>query len=334
LEKLLLIRTDSLGDNVLFSSVLPHIREYFKGWEITLTCRENVKPLYDSCPFVDEVTCINGCYKKDYDLAINPVYSRTILSDSLTFESGAKKTIAFRGDKQNISPDEISRWEDNNKKYSKLIDIPLEHNSGEIDKYYYLLEELGIIARDLKTQVWIEPGICAYKDHIVIFCGGGWPPKYVYNLGRSLNDFIDDDTTVIALGGPYEWFVNQVNLEYIKCGKKINLCDETSLLQAMHIIKNSKLVIGVDTGLGHIACALDKDNIILAGGGHPGRFFPYHKQTILVRKEMDCYGCNWRCTIGKKIDCMDIPDEIIKENISLKLKPVNNKKIKQGENLI
>ncbi|MEQ8186903.1 MAG: hypothetical protein ABRQ39_02935 [Candidatus Eremiobacterota bacterium] len=85
------IRIDSLGDNVLFSFILPHIREYFKGWEITLTCRENVTPIYASCPFVDEVTCINGCYKKDYDLAVNPVYSRTILSDSLTFESGAKK---------------------------------------------------------------------------------------------------------------------------------------------------------------------------------------------------------------------------------------------------
>jgi ADP-heptose:LPS heptosyltransferase len=320
LKRLLLIRTDSLGDNILFSSVLPHIREKFKEWEITFACKERVKPLYDLCPFIDEVIDINSHCRKDYDLAINSVYSRTLLSDSLTFEAGAKETIAFRGDNQNILPGKISEWENNNKKYSKLIEIPLDHNSCEIDKYYYLLKELGIIVKDLKPQVWIEHGSYSDGGHIVIFCGGGWPPKYVFNLGRALNDFIDDDTEIIALGGFYEWLVNQANLESIKGGNKVNLCGETSLLQAMQIINNSKLVVGVDTGLGHAACALDKDNIILAGGGHPGRFFPYHPRTILVRKEMDCYGCNWRCTIEKKIDCMNIPDETIKEKISLKLK--------------
>lgn len=321
MKKLLLLRTDSLGDNILFSSILPHIREKFKKWEITLACKAGVKPLYDFCHFIDEVIDINKPFKKDYDLAVNGLYSRTLLSDSLTLASGAKKTMAFRGNNEHITPDKMNEWEDNNKRYSKLIDIPLDHNSPEIDKYYYLLKELGIKAKDLRPLVWPGPESYSGRDHIVIFCGGGWPYKYVYNLGRALNDFIDDHTEIIALGGLYEWGVNQKNLDSIKHGKKINLSGQTYLHEALHIIKNSKLVVGVDTGLGHGACALDKDNIILAGGGHPGRFFPYHQKTILVRKEMDCYGCNWRCTIEKKIDCMKIPDEIIKEKIALKLKP-------------
>lgn len=327
MKRLLLIRNDSLGDNVLFSSVLPHIRRKFIGWEITLVCKESVKPIYNLCPFIDEVIAINAHYRKEYDLAINSVYSRTLLGDNLTFEAGAKETIAFRGDNQNIPPDKIIEWENNNKKYSKLIEMPLSHNSFEIDKYYYLLYELGIIAKDLKPQVWLEPDSCSDRDHIVIFCSGGWLYKNVLNLGRVLSNFVDDNTKVIALGlgGFYESFIGQVNLDAIKGGEKINLCGETSLLQAMQIINNSKLVIGVDTGLGHVACALDKDNIILVGGGHPGRFFPYHPKTIIVKKEMDCYGCNWRCTMHKKIDCMDIPDETIKEKIALRLKPVKER---------
>jgi len=329
MKKLLLLRTDSLGDNILFSSLLPHIREKFKKWEIAFACKESVKPLYDFCPFLDEVIDINMPLRKNYDIAINSVYSRTFLSDSLTFASGAKKTIAFRGNNEYITPDKISEWEDNNKKYTKLIDIPLEHNSPEINKYYYLLKELGIKAKDLMPLVWTKPGSYPGKGHTVIFCGGGWPYKYVFNLGRALDDFIDNHTEIIALGGLYEWAVNQENLDAIRGGKKINLSGKTSLHEALDIVNKAKLVIGVDTGLAHAACALNKDNIILVGGGHPGRFFPYHQKTIPVRKELACYGCNWRCTIEKKIDCMNIPDEIIKEKIALKLKPVKKKNIKK-----
>lgn len=328
-KKLLLIRSDSLGDHVLFTSALPHIREKFKEWEITVACIESVKPLYDHCPFVDDVIALNRDYRKDYDLAINSVYSRTLLSDSLTFEAGAKETIAFRGDQQNIPPDKIGLWENNNKRYSKLIHIPLDHNCREVDKYTYLLSELGIIANDLQPQLWpqlwpdlfLEPGGDSERDSIVIFCSGGWIYKNVLNIGRALNPFITDNTKIIALGqgGFYECFINQVNLDAITGGEKLNLCGETTLREAMQIIRHSRLVIGVDTGLGHIACALDKDNIILVGGGHPGRFFPYHHKTLLVRKEMVCYGCDWKCTMEKKIACMTIPDATIKEKIALKL---------------
>jgi len=317
MKRLIFLRTDSLGDNILFSSVLSHVRECFKEWEITLACKESVKHLYDFCPFIDQVVDIMSDHNKTYDIAVNPVYSRTLLSDSLTFDTGAGETIAFRGEMENIPPDKIGQWEDNNKRYSKLIDIPHGHNCREIDKYYYLLKEFGIEAECLMPVVWMDKETSRSGNYIVIFCGGGWPYKYVFNLGRALNDFIKDDMEIIALGGTDEWFVNQVNLEYIKFGKKVNLCGETSLFQAMDIIKNAKLIVGVDTGLAHMACALDKDNIILVGGGHPGRFFPYHRKTILVRKEMDCYGCNWRCTVNKKISCMNIPDGIIKDKISL-----------------
>lgn len=321
MKKLLLIRSDSLGDHVLFTSVLPHIRETFSGWEITVVCIESVKPLYDHCPFVDDVIALTADYRKDYDLAINSVYSRTLSSDSLTFEAGAKETIAFRGDSQNIPPDQIGQWEKNNQRYSTLIEIPLDHNCREVDKYIYLLNELGIIATDLKPQLWMEPASDPDSDHIVIFCSGGWIYKNVFNIGRALNPFITDNTTIIALGrgGFYECFVNQVNLDAITCGEKLNLCGDTTLREAIQIIHHSKLVIGVDTGLGHIACALDKDNIILVGGGHPGRFFPYHPKTLLVKKDMACYGCNWKCTMERKIACMAIPDTTIQEKIALKL---------------
>ena len=329
MKELLLLRTDSLGDNIIFSSILPHIRKKFRKWKITLACKKNLISLYDFCPFLDEVVDIKGDYKKDYDLAVNGLYSRTLLSDSLTLNSGAKKTVAFRGYFENIPADKISLWHENNKKYSELIHVPLPHNCPEINKYYYLLKALDIRAERLKPLVWIEPSLCEDKSCIVIFCGGAWPYKYVFNLGKALDDFIDDNTEIIALGGLYEWAVNQENLDSIKRGNKVNLCGETSIHDALKIINNSRLVIGVDTGLGHGACALDKDNIILVGGGHPGRFFPYHPKTLLVRKELDCYGCNWRCTADKKVDCMNIPVEKIKKTIALRLKPAKKKPLKK-----
>ena len=65
-------------------------------------------------------------------------------------------------------------------------------------------------------------------------------------------------------------------------------------MQSAALIKRCRLVIGAETGLAHLACAVGTPNVILLGGGHFGRFMPYAATTTVVCLPLECYGCNWQ----------------------------------------
>ncbi|GAH97755.1 unnamed protein product, partial [marine sediment metagenome] len=50
-KNILWVRTDSIGDNVLAASMLPHIREKFRDAKIAVLCQEHIAQLYETCRF-------------------------------------------------------------------------------------------------------------------------------------------------------------------------------------------------------------------------------------------------------------------------------------------
>jgi ADP-heptose:LPS heptosyltransferase len=60
-------------------------------------------------------------------------------------------------------------------------------------------------------------------------------------------------------------------------------------------------LIAMDTGLAHAAVAQDTPTIVLRIGGDPGRFFPWPGATksIVLSKPMPCEGCHNRCTLAE-----------------------------------
>jgi ADP-heptose:LPS heptosyltransferase len=73
-------------------------------------------------------------------------------------------------------------------------------------------------------------------------------------------------------------------------------------------------VISIDTGPAHLAIAEKTPTVVLSGGGHPGRFFPWpHPSSgIVLNREMPCEGCLARCTLSEP-ECLTKiePSEIV-----------------------
>ena len=81
----------------------------------------------------------------------------------------------------------------------------------------------------------------------------------------------------------------------------IDLTGKTSLEEAMVIIINASLVIGVETGLTHLAYLSGVPTVCILGGGHFGRFLPWPEFEDIVKcvyKPMDCFQCGWKCKYG------------------------------------
>ena len=67
--------------------------------------------------------------------------------------------------------------------------------------------------------------------------------------------------------------------------------DQTSIQQLFAIIKNSNLVVGIDSGLTNIAAALNKPVVTLFGAGDKTIWAPYSENSISIQKDEVCTAC-------------------------------------------
>jgi ADP-heptose:LPS heptosyltransferase len=72
--------------------------------------------------------------------------------------------------------------------------------------------------------------------------------------------------------------------------------------------------VSMDTGLAHIALAQNVPTVVLANGGHPNRFFPWPipRRSVTLTHRMPCEGCLCRCVLAEP-ECVTriSPDEVV-----------------------
>ena len=322
-RKLLFIRTDSIGDNILASSMLPLLAKKYSDAQITVFCQEQITELYEINPHITRVIGFNRInalqdesYRNEllkqiqesqYDICLSTAFSRDMINDFFAMFSGAKQRIAMEGDTSNIS--ETTR-QNNNRYYTQLLPSGSVHES-ELARHRKFLSGVGIETGNLAPTLWVTPEDVTFADRffteqsldpqktIALFAGARHSARVYDRYGAALADVCGENHfTVISLGSADDFSINQVNLDAAGV-PTMNLCGKTTLRQSAAIISRCRLAVGAETGVAHIACAVETANVILLGGGHFGRFIPYSCLTSVVCLPLECYGCNWACSYDK-----------------------------------
>ena len=108
-----------------------------------------------------------------------------------------------------------------------------------------------------------------------------WPTeKYIALLNKMNNKF----DQVFLLGDNRDFFKAEFFRKNYK-NKSINLCGKLSLIESAAIIKKSDFFIGNDSGLGHIASALNIPCFIIFGVGNPLRYRPWGNKSFWFQSE-------------------------------------------------
>lgn len=343
----IMLRLDLIGDCTMFTSAAAAIREHYRDRKMTMVCLAVSKPVFENLNIFDKIitvdfrpesidyqkldVLIEELQKDEYDLMLQPQISKLPVADIIAAAIKCNKRIAMETKPGNSKEAWVKSV---NFLYDKFIPYP-RGNVSEFDYYGAFVRGLGI--SDYKTtcphltykkQNFIEG--CYY----VIYPGGSFSQKFwPAERYAQIAEYIYARTGLLAvlLGVSKEqWVADNVKekLSPVTAMSTIDLTGGTSISDVIDIIGNAEFVISNDTSGAHIACAVKTPSVVIVGGWHYNRFFPYHIEDVkpddrlplVANTKMNCYFCDWDWDIigERNEDCLDrmkrgVPSECIEK---------------------
>lgn len=147
----------------------------------------------------------------------------------------------------------------------------------------------------------------------VVFCPGAeygpakrWPVRHFAALARML------DGPVWIVGSAKDAAVGE-EIAALSEDKALNLCGRTHLAQAIDLIAGARAVVSNDSGLMHVAAALDRPLVALYGSSSPGYTPPLSERATILSLGLECSPCFKReCPLGH-LRCLEdlLPDRVL-----------------------
>lgn len=127
-----------------------------------------------------------------------------------------------------------------------------------------------------------------------------WPPEHYGELARILHP---QGWQIWLFGSPQDQ-PDCATLDQVSGGLCTNLAGRTSLGEAVDLLSLADLVVSNDSGLMHVAAALDRPLVALFGSTDPGHTPPLGRRQAVVALELPCRPCFQRtCPLGH-LDCL------------------------------
>ncbi|MBT4109387.1 MAG: glycosyltransferase family 9 protein [Pelagibacterales bacterium] len=272
MKKLLFIGNTRLGDAIMSTGLLNDLCKYYDA-KATVVCGKVAAPVFDDCPIVDKVITIK---KKKYSLHWINIWKEIrftrwdiicdLRSTPIIWLVRSKKRIVLRssGDKEHRIV-RLSKINPTGKKPMPKIWIS---EQAHVEAKRYINNISGPFLVIGPTANW------AAKV---------WPTENFAFLIQKLLAYKELlGAKIILVGGPGEESVGQDLISQLKGIKPINLIGKPILATAA-IFSLSKVFIGNDSGLMHLAAATGIPTLGLFGPTDDHLYAPSGKNAMFVR---------------------------------------------------
>ena len=229
-----------------------------------------------------------------YDQAI--VLPNSWKSALVPFYAKIKKRTGYRGEGRYFLLNDIHKLD--TVKHPELV-----------QRYTALAGPLDGSKLEARLQSSREQQIAALTAHglnadaqPVIFCPGAeygpakrWPAEYYAELAQQYGT---TENPVLLLGSPKDAPVGDEIVTQSK-GTARNLAGKTSLFEAIDLLAAARLVVSNDSGLMHVAAALQRPQVALYGSSSPEYTPPMNDKAKIISLGIECSPCFERvCPLG------------------------------------
>jgi len=306
MKKIIVFALSGIGNAILFTPTLIQIRKRMPDFKIILFAKNRaIADIFSGSNYVDKIIIFNNynflrkiflllkLRKENFDYSITAFPSNKFQFNLLAFFIGAKKRVTHSykiGRLKTLS-------------FLQNIKISANPNLHDVEQNINLLKCIGISNKNLKKRVFfslskdninfakrffnenhlnnskvigIHPG-CKKEDYVK-----RWPEKRFIELINKINSLTK--LKIILFSGPDE--KETVKNIYKKLKIKPIIFEDKNLKNVAGIIKNCDLLLTTDSGLGHIAAALDTPVIAIVGPANYNRTRPYGKNCYVIHPNL------------------------------------------------
>ena len=319
MKAILVVAPSWIGDTVLAQPLLSRLRETYPDAAIDVLASNWGAPLLARMPEVRRV--IDSPFKHGefnlaerwsiarqlkaaaYDAAV--VLPNSWKSALIPFLAGIPKRIGYRGESRYGLINVMHR-------------LDKERHPRLVERYAALADKPGaplppLRQPHLQSTPERQRAARAALDlpldgSPIVFCPGAefgaakrWPARHFAALASAVGH-VDDPVWLV--GSPKDAIIGE-KIEQSCHGAAVNLCGRTTLDQAIDVIASARQVVCNDSGLMHVAAALDRPLIAVFGSSSFNYTPPLSPLAKIVSLELECSPCFRRDCPEGHLKCLN-----------------------------
>ncbi len=314
-NRILLIRTDRIGDVLLTTPAIEAVRKKFPSAHIAVMIRPYAKDIIDGNPYIDEVIVYDkygkhksiwatyrfaqALKKKSFNVAV--IFHPTNRAHIAAYLAGIPKRIGYDRNLPALLTDKIHHT----KEFGKM---------HEVDYAIQMLNPLGITIVEEKklympvkqtsensiNSLFVAEGIDSGKKIVVVHPGAScdskvWPAERFAEVADRLIDKYGITTVIVGSNEKRDIKYAEV-MRKCMFNKAVSFAGKLTISELASCLRRAAVFITNDSGPAHIACALETPAVVIFGRSLPGlspqRWGPIGKDNAVLHKDVGCgAGC-------------------------------------------
>lgn len=277
--RILFITLSPVGDAIMTTPVLESLHRTYPGATVDIVADRRSSPLLSRCPYRGEILhkdkdkflrgaadLLRRLWRRRYDLIVD------VRTDGLAYLLRARRRL--------------TKWR------------AVPYGPHAVQGIMGVIREIQGEAPIPASRIWLGEAERRYADTALASlppgrwlalgpaCGGRepekiWPPEHYAALAEALRDSF---AAVVLVGGPADTTLTAAIARDLTL-PWIDLAGRTDLLQAGAVLERAALFIGSDSGLGHLAAAVDTPALLFFANDRPERCLPWGGRTAWLRHE-------------------------------------------------
>lgn len=317
-QKILVILKGSIGDVTRGLPIAKALRDFCPNAQIDWVVEPKSALVVKENPYLSNVILFDRpkglkaflplllkLRAERYDLVLD--MQRHFKSGITSFATGAKRRIGFHRKNSKefnwiFNTETIPYLSEDVSKLTHylgfLTQLGVRHNADDLD--------FGLHGMNFSEQIVETVGKISGRS-VGFVLGSSWSNKdwpvsgYVELAQRFINE---TSCEILLIGDPTQRSIAGKIVDALRSERIHDFVGKTSLKDACYLLKSAEVLIGPDSGPGHIAAAFKTPYVTLFGPTPPERVVPHGMEDLTVRASLGCMPCYKKGCQGLDKLCM------------------------------